>query len=106
VAVEREWVNGSFVTLKRDPGDVDVVSHIRGDLIEALGEDEVRELRDLFDRDRSKRMYGCDGYLLVVRPDGHPQRRVYEDRRNYWHDWWSRERNGRSKGYLDVVGEP
>jgi hypothetical protein len=106
VAIEREWVNGSFVTLKRDPGDVDVVSFVRGEAIENLTEDAVTDLRNLFERERIRRIFGCDGYLVIIRPIGHPQRAAYEERCTYWHDWWSRTRDDQPKGYLDVVGEP
>ena len=106
VTVEREWVNGSFVTLKRDPADVDVVCFVNGDEIEAMSEPDVHALRDLFDTTRTKRVYGCDAYLVVVRPPGHPLRPIYEERRRYWHNQWSMDRDGRVKGYLDVVGEP
>lgn len=107
VPLEKEWVDGSFVTLKRNPGDVDVISFIQGEAIEALSIEDRKALGAHFNsRLRSKLLFGCDGFLVPIRPPGHPERGNYELMSAHWDRWWSHDRDGVEKGYLDVRGEP
>ncbi len=104
-----EWVDGSFVSLKRDPADIDVVTFIDGAVIEALSVDDRKRLLEPFlavNHLGTKLATGCDGYLVIVRPVGHPERSTYESWADYWNRWWSQDRAGVAKGYLDVRGDP
>jgi hypothetical protein len=102
-----EWVDGSFVSLKQDPADVDVVTVTDGAVLDALDVATRQRYLDLFASPvRSKLAMGCDSYLLVMRPAGHPGHASYVLQEAYWQKWWSHTRTGVEKGYLDVRGDP
>ncbi len=102
-----EWVDGSFVSLQLDPGDVDVVTFIDGAALEALSIDDKQAFLDLFaSRLRTKLVSGCDSFLAIIRPPGHPDHTASVVYAEYWHQWWSHDRDGVEKGYLDVLGDP
>jgi uncharacterized protein DUF6932 len=107
VPADMEWVDGSFVSLKLDPADVDVVTFVDGDTLDALSAADKQTFLDLFgSRLRTKLATGCDSFLVIVRPVGHAHRATYDAFAAYWHKWWSRDRAGTEKGYLDVRGDP
>jgi hypothetical protein len=106
IAIESEWVDGSFVSSKRDPGDVDVVTFVDGTVYDNLPTGETKRLDELFLRVRTKLRLGCDGFVVPVRQPGHLLRPVYEAQLLYWHRTWSHDRDGREKGFLDVKGDP
>ena len=106
VPIDSEWTDGSFVSSKRDPGDVDVVTFIDGDQYESLKQSDRDQLEQLFLRVRNKLRFGCDGFMVPIRHGGHPLRAIYEAQLTYWSRVWSHDRDGRGKGFLDVRGEP
>lgn len=107
VPIDREWVNGSFTTLKQDPGDIDVVCFVDHDAILRLKVPDRMRLFDLTTNNlTTRRVYGCDSYLVAVVPHGHPLRPVYDGRVGYWDRWWSHDRLGVERGYLEVRGTP
>lgn len=61
-----QWVNGSFVTKKENPRDIDVVTFVNYDLLQDK-EQHFRQLREL----RFKRRAEIDGYFITVYPDTH-----------------------------------
>lgn len=101
--VESEWVNGSFVTAKRDPSDIDVVTLILQDVYEALPLQDRREVADLVMGDRPRREFGCDSYVLVVRGQGQAGYDQYVKDVMYWDNYWSLDRvPDIRKGYIEV----
>lgn len=106
IAIESEWVDGSFVTAKRDPSDVDVVTFVDGAAFDSLPENAKALLGQLFDTKLSKLAFRCDGYLVPTRPAAHPGHRRVDGLRDYWRDTWTRHRQGGQKGFLNVRGAP
>jgi hypothetical protein len=105
VAIEAEWLDGSFVTAKRDAGDVDIVTLIRQNVFDALTLPDRQRVMKLVDSPGTTLLFGCDSYVLAVVDEGHPNYNLYLNRRGYWDRWWSRF-NGvpDRKGYLEVRG--
>jgi hypothetical protein len=103
VPITAEWVNGSFVTTKVDPKDIDVVTHLEGAGYEQLDEVQRVTLVGLVGGKRSKPLHGCDSFALVEYPDGHPARAAYTMASRYWESVWGTHRDGRPKGYIEVV---
>lgn len=106
-STQMEWVDGSFVSLKQDPADVDVVTFVDGTVLDAMDLAERQRYLDLFtSRMRTKLATGCDSFLVVIRPPGHAEHATYVAYSNYWHNVWSHDRSGVEKGYLDIRGDP
>jgi hypothetical protein len=97
----RQWINGSFVTKKNNPGDIDVVTFIAYDSIQKLG-----SKLDNFKYPNSEIIYGVDGYIVEVYPETHEDRFRYISDKAYWMDRFSKTRrirgNRLSKGFLDI----
>lgn len=79
------WINGSFLTEKENPADVDIVLRVQGPLYDTatpaqrLALDWVAaNLHDSHD---------CDSYVLVEWPPGHPSYWLGE----YWYAYWLRQ---------------
>lgn len=102
VQIEFEWLDGSFVTTKSDPGDLDVTTFIRGDRLAAISVEDRGRVIDLTLGGRSKLEFGCDSYLVVIWDDGHPWHEHYLQWRGYWDHFWSRHRDNSDKGYVEV----
>lgn len=104
--VAHEWVDGSFVTSKRDAGDLDVVTFIDGELIDGMSPADRQRLAALADGTLPRLVHGCHSFVVAIRPAGHPQRAFFERVESYWATQWARVkgRPGLEKGYLEVEG--
>jgi hypothetical protein len=105
-SINQEWVAGSFASSKRDPGDIDVVTFLERSDILALGVAERQQLAESVGGLTSRLRYGTDGYLCPATAPGDPYHDVYLRARGYWDDFWSKDRAGIERGYLDVRGDP
>lgn len=98
-----EFLNGSFSTLKNDPGDVDLVGFGDMDSINNLPAALQAQLLALFSGPSTKTTHYCDAYFQVTVPAGHP----YEDRlrtqRKYWMGEFGFDRQDRPKGIIRVL---
>jgi len=104
VEVEFEWIDGSFVTGKRDAGDLDVVTFVRSDHLTALTPADSARVAQLTFGAHPRLAFGCDSYLAVIFDEAHPAHSTYLQARGYWDRWWARDRVAPEKGYLDVRG--
>ncbi|MBX3175914.1 MAG: hypothetical protein KF886_00995 [Candidatus Hydrogenedentes bacterium] len=109
-----QWVDGSYVTDKADPDDVDVVTFVEIDLLNALFIDQQNVVRQLLHgREDTKEKYGCHTFLV---PCCDPSNRffgVFERQRLYWRKWFGSTRGtvapngtpgpGREKGFVSLV---
>jgi hypothetical protein len=91
-----QWINGSFVTLKEDPNDVDVVTFF---------DHEVYDLRehklDIF-MAKNYEQYGLDSYFVKVFPEGHPEFQEYRQYSRYWFEMFTNNKSNGDKGFLKV----
>ena len=105
VEVEYEWVDGSFVTSKSEPSDLDVVTFVTAVRMAALRAVDQARVGELTLGAYSQVTFGCHSFLTVV-PD-ESQSAEYNSYllvRGYWDKWWTSDRNVTSKGYLEVRG--
>lgn len=75
------WVDGSFLTEKEEPGDIDVTVFIDIDVLEGLT-DEQRELVDA--ANEPEYIPGVDSYVFPVYPRGHP---IFGTELDEGYDW-------------------
>ena len=101
VEVEAElWVNGSFLTLKTDPGDVDVVLRVADEfLVSATTAQKAAISRIVDEHDMLKASYFCDAYVFREYPAGHPQYAAGQLLRKHWEEMWGRDRRRSPKGF-------
>jgi len=99
--VRSHWVDGSYLTAKKDPGDIDMSIHVDGASLDsyAMGgngflsnEESIRNL---------KKSYGCDVYIIPVYPKDSPLYRITEGWEDYWANWWGHTRDQKRKGYVE-----
>lgn len=77
------WIDGSFMTEKIDPEDVDVLLHVDSALYDG-GSANVRKAIDVFDSSQLKATHHCDSYVWREYPAGHPAHNESEWDRAYW----------------------
>ena len=98
-----QWIDGSFVTKKSDPGDIDLVTFIDEELAFNLGTDI-----DNFKYPSSLELYGVDAYLVKVYNREHKKHPLYIGDRMYWMDKFDktyRNRIGQKspKGFIEII---
>lgn len=98
-----QWVNGSFVTNKKNPNDVDFVNLVNFSVVEEK-EDLIR--REFIRNDALKK-YGLDAFLLIVYPEDHKLSIYTKSDILYWNDWFTKSRKDKSgkrypKGYVEL----
>jgi len=83
------WADGSFVTNKADPADMDLVIFCKQSDVERLDDFKRKSLQNLVDNSIAKARYQCDVYFAI-----------WEDKsqRDYWRKWYGNGRDGRPKG--------
>lgn len=90
------WVDGSFLTEKLEPQDVDFVLRIEADVYD----NGTREQREVINwlNDDLKSSYFCDSYWFPVYPRSHPNYGIGEDLEAYWMKQWGLSRTDNVKG--------
>lgn len=91
------WLDGSFMTAKHEPGDIDLVFYleVRGQTWSPV---QQMKLTSLLDRATSRAVYGLDLYPVdALDPD-------LEQKASYWRGWFGFCRDKRTaKGIAEVV---
>ena len=97
-AVIVQWVDGSFVTRKRNPKDIDVVTFVDFGIYEQYEPffDSLRQLRYLRETD-------VDGYFVRVYPVDHPNYRLYDLDRADWNFRFNTPKQKGNKGFLELT---
>ncbi len=88
------WVNGSFVTDKEEPNDIDVAFFFNPLDANALAVDKQNVLRELANNSLSKFRYNCDVYFLPNNDVG---------LRSYWRGWFGFTRTETAKGFARIT---
>ena len=83
------WLDGSFLTIKDEPDDIDLLIVYDKNQINALSVDEKRIINSLFHRAATKIRYDLD--ILVCQNDN-------EKDRSFWRGWFGFTRNEVPKG--------
>jgi hypothetical protein len=105
VPIREQWLNGSFVSDKLDPGDIDVVTVLDSDHTDQLDDAEELLLSPLLAQDFTRDIHGCHSFAVAYYPDGHAARAEYEAQAAYWDRQWGHDRDDRAKGYIVVMGD-
>lgn len=89
-----QWIDGSFVTTKINPNDIDLVSIIPFEIYEANLERIVNELI----AHNARMIYGVDAYIVPNYPQDHKRHIITQADLIYWKDLFGNTRaTNRSK---------
>lgn len=102
VSLREQWLDGSYVTMKVDPADADIVVHLDGSEVDALDPTAWVTLEALVSGKTTQAAWRCDSYPLVEYPEGHPLHVISEEVRDHWADFFGKDRNGVPKGIVRV----
>jgi hypothetical protein len=86
--VVEQWLDGSFVSTKLDPADIDVVTVLDGPDFDALPLFQQRLTQSLVNGPHTRDFWHCDSYAILRYPAGHPGHADYLARHDYWDDTW------------------
>jgi len=98
-----QWIDGSFVTNKMNPNDIDFVTLIDHEIYE--------KKRDLIDNKfrlkKAKEIYNVDAYTLEIYPEEHKKHSISNIDLVYWDSWFSKTKKNWAKktfpkGYIEI----
>lgn len=97
-----QWVDGSFISTKIDPKDIDLVNMIDHKLVDKFEKELSR-----FTKRSGFENYGVDGYVVRIYPKDHPKYIRTKSDLVYWENWFSKSRLNRrkqrfSKGFVEL----
>ncbi len=98
----KQWINGSFISNKTQPKDIDLVNLIAFETVER----HEKELGTLLG-ETAKKNYGMDAYVLKVYPQNHQHHIRSQSDLLYWEHWFSHSKMNRrrqrfSKGFVEL----
>jgi len=99
----KQWIDGSFVTKKPKPSDIDLVTFVDFETAK-LKEKELRK----FIYPESLGNYGIDGYMIVIYPEGHKFHFIYQADCAYWVNQFDKTKPDKRykripKGFLEII---
>jgi hypothetical protein len=107
IDVQSEFLDGSFVTSRQEPDDVDMSLWIRALDLDALNPIEEANLNRMLAMQRS---FQCDVYLVPECVQNHPLRPHFDQQRDWTKKYWRAYKDpndvvipGIAKGYLRVT---
>lgn len=93
-----QWIDGSFVTRKQNPKDIDFVTFVDYEVYQRY-ENQFEQLRKVKFQRGSK----IDGYFVKTYPEAHQQRQLFEfDRMEWYFDFGQSFVNRRHKGIIQI----
>jgi len=98
------WVNGSFVTKKVNPTDIDFLIIVDYEIYQL----KTSIIKSQFIKNTSLKKYKLDAYLLVEYPKNHELYKQVQLDLAYWRDWFtktrlSRNRKRHPKGFIELI---
>jgi hypothetical protein len=97
-----QLLDGSFVTNKNDPGDVDMVLFVDASVIDNLSPSQQAEFFALTAGAQTKATYLCDAYFCLTFPETHPRFAQFRQMRKYWMGEFGFDRHEVPKGIVQV----
>ncbi|WP_372623382.1 DUF6932 family protein [Falsiroseomonas sp.] len=101
-----QYADGSFVSSKVDPGDIDFVCIADADTIDALPPEKQRIIATLFRGKATKATHQCDAYFIASVPDTDPRHQSYWANRKFWLGCFGFDRADKPKGFLKLQITP
>ena len=100
------WIDGSFLTKKIDPDDVDLVVAVQEqDFLQSWADPAGRDVLERIARKEFTNPVKCDSYINLEFPPGSPRYAFGQKQRDYWLKTFGESRGGEKKG-MAVVEVP
>lgn len=100
------WTDGSFLTEKIDPDDVDFTLCVKWSFVKKCSPEQVAILEwlnmDEDEPDSPKKLHRCHTFLWIDYPKRHPLWLAGQRRKAYWLKQWGRSRTDEKKGIAVV----
>ncbi len=93
----RQWVDGSFVTIKQNPADVDIANFIANDRFDVNAD----ALMPFFTVGGSLETWSVDAHLIPVYSESDERYENTLARIRYFRKWFGRDKMNRPKGFLE-----
>ncbi|MFY7912326.1 MAG: DUF6932 family protein [Emticicia sp.] len=98
------WIDGSFVTKKVNPNDIDIVLIIDAHILKQKG----AEIENLFKSKEAKLSYKVDAYTIAEYDIDSPQYPLFQIEKAYWANWFGYTRRNRQgkrfpKGFIKLT---
>lgn len=94
------WVDGSFITEKQNPDDVDLVFRFNGESADGASSSQIEILK--WFGSNLKTEYRCDSYLIPNFPEAHPNYWLSEYQYAYWMRQWGFDSENNVKGFAVI----
>lgn len=99
-----QWINGSFVTRKQNPRDIDFVTI----LDHVVFQEKERLIENKFRLLAAREIYSVDAYTIRKYPETHPKYNICRDELVYWNHWFSYSKKNQakkkfSKGFVEII---
>lgn len=88
-----QWINGSFVTTKYDPKDIDLVSVIHYQDYEK----NIEELRKRLTSSNARRLFEVDAYIVADYPESHKKYSFTKSDLVYWRNLFGQTKANRAR---------
>lgn len=98
-----QWIDGSFITKKENPNDIDLVTFLDFEIIK-----DIDYLLSNFKEPLSKTVYGVDAYIVYTYSQNHKKYILQQSDSAYWIDRFTKTRPNRKgqkfkKGFLEII---
>ncbi len=80
-----QWVDGSYVTKKSNPQDIDIINFVDFEIYESIII-KSEELKNNFIKDK----FNLDTHFIAIYPESHPKYFFFKSDSAYWNDWFSK----------------
>jgi hypothetical protein len=98
-----QFVDGSFVSTKNDPSDIDLVCFADAQAVDRLSSEDQQKLRALVLGQETKKTHYCDAYFCPTVPEHHPDYAKVRSNRKYWMGEFGFDRQDRPKGIVRTI---
>ena len=100
-----QWVDGSFVSSKVDPDDIDVVSFVDYDELNNCSNVQGALINDLLNGgENTKPQYESHTFLVPACASSHPYFPIFEYWRIYWLEKWGKTYEDKNTGIKEPKG--
>jgi len=95
-----QWIDGSFVTQKDNPKDIDIVTFLHTDVWSRIDTKKLDKFWSFSLEDQF-----IDSYLVEVFSEHHPNYPVYQSEKSNWFKRYQTDRKKVKKGFLKLTFE-
>ena len=100
------WIDGSFLTQKTDPDDIDFTMRVNGHEYDNASEEQL-SVYNWLQSDKPHIDFNLHTFLFFEYPNGPEDlKKAGITDREYWDEWWGTSRKGVKKGFAVIQLNP